>query len=47
MSSPARAALLGALALALILPGSAMASSIAFVKDNNVWLTSPDGSRQK
>jgi len=24
-----------------------MASSIAFVKDNNVWLTSPDGSRQK
>jgi hypothetical protein len=47
MSSPARAALLGALALALILPGSAMASSIAFVKDNYVWLTSPDGSRQK
>jgi hypothetical protein len=47
MSSPARAALLGALALALILPGSAMASSIAFIKDNNVWLSSPDGSRQK
>jgi hypothetical protein len=24
-----------------------MASSIAFIKDDNVWLTSPDGSRQK
>jgi hypothetical protein len=47
MPSPARAALLGALALALLLPGTAMASSIAFIKDDNVWLTSPDGSRQK
>jgi hypothetical protein len=47
MPSPARAALLGAFALALILPGSAMASSIAFVKDDNVWLSSPDGSRQR
>jgi hypothetical protein len=46
-----RSALLSALlaaglALAL-LPGAASASSIAFIKDNNVWLTSPDGSRQR
>jgi hypothetical protein len=34
------------LALSLLLPGAAAASSIAFIKDNNVWLTSPDGSRQ-
>lgn len=34
------------LALAL-LPGTAAASSIAFIKDDNVWLTSPDGSRQR
>jgi hypothetical protein len=47
MPPHARAALLGALALALILPGSAMASSIAFIKDDNVWLSSPDGSRQR
>jgi hypothetical protein len=47
MPSPARAALLGGLALALLLPGAAMASSIAFIKDDNVWLTSPDGSRQR
>ena len=35
------------LALALLLPAAASASSIAFVKDNNIWLSSPDGSRQR
>jgi hypothetical protein len=35
------------LGLVLLLPGAASASSIAFVKDNNVWLSSPDGSRMK
>jgi hypothetical protein len=35
------------LALALLLPGVASASSIAYIKDHNVWLSSPDGSRQK
>ena len=35
------------LGLALMLPGAASASSIAFIKDNDVWLTSPDGSRQR
>ena len=47
MPPHARVLLLAGLALGLLLPGSAMASSIAFIKDNNVWLTSPDGSRQK
>jgi WD40-like Beta Propeller Repeat len=46
-----RCARLGAAAVAVaalaVLPGSAAASSIAFVKDNNVWLISPDGSRQR
>ena len=36
-----------ALGLMLLLPGAASASSIAFIKDNNVWLASPDGSRMK
>jgi hypothetical protein len=35
------------IAALLILPATAGASSIAFIKDHNVWLTSPDGSRQK
>ena len=35
------------LGLALLLPAAASASSIAYVKDNNVWLSSPDGSRQQ
>ena len=35
------------LALALLLPAAAAASSIAFIKDDNIWLTSPDGSRQR
>lgn len=47
MPPHARILLLTALAVGLLLPGSAMASSIAFIQDNNVWLTSPDGSRQK
>src|SRR5262245_55066583 len=40
-----RAVLLGALAVMLLLPGQALASSIAYTKDNNIWLMSPDGSR--
>jgi hypothetical protein len=47
MSAHSRAALLAGLALMLLLPGQALASSIAFIKDDNVWLISPDGSRQK
>jgi WD40-like Beta Propeller Repeat len=35
------------LGLWLLLPGTAAASSIAFIKDNNVWLVSPDGARQR
>jgi hypothetical protein len=33
--------------LALLIPGQALASSIAYTKDNNIWLISPDGSRSK
>jgi hypothetical protein len=43
----ARFLLLGGLALALLLPGQALASSIVFTKDDNVWLISPDGSRSR
>jgi hypothetical protein len=42
----ARLGLIAAVA-AMLLPGTAAASSIAFIKDHNVWLTSPDGSRQQ
>lgn len=31
----------------LLLPGTAAASSIAFIKDDNVWLTSADGALQR
>jgi hypothetical protein len=44
MSAQLRAALLAGLAL-MLLSGQAMASSIAFIKDSNVRLISPDGSR--
>src|SRR5215213_1335035 len=45
---PARlcVALLAGLALALA-PSHALASSIAFIKGDDVWLISPDGSRQQ
>jgi hypothetical protein len=46
MTTTARLALI-VIAAALALPATAGASSIAFIKDHNVWLTSPDGSRQK
>ena len=46
MSARFGAVLVG-LALLLLLPSHALASSIAFIKDDNVWLISPDGSRQK
>jgi hypothetical protein len=43
-----RAAIVTAVCTALAaLPAAAGASSIAFVKDGNVWLTSPDGSVQR
>ena len=43
-----RCAALATLLAALALPAApAAASSIAFIKDGNVWLTSPDGSRMK
>jgi hypothetical protein len=47
MSSHLRAAMLAGLALLLLLPGQALASSIALIENNNVWLYSPDGSRRK
>src|SRR4051794_36823284 len=47
MPPHARPVLLAGLAVALLLPGQALAGSIAYTKDNNVWLMSPDGSRQK
>jgi hypothetical protein len=46
MSTTARLTLIVIAAL-MTLPATAGASSIAFIKDYNVWLTSPDGSRQK
>jgi hypothetical protein len=42
----ARVALI-VIAAFMLLPATAAASSIAFIKDHNVWLTTPDGSRQK
>src|SRR3954470_2388860 len=47
MSPPLRAALFAGLALLLVLPGQALASSIALIENNNVWLYSPDGARRK
>src|SRR3954451_13613548 len=41
-----RAALAGALAVSLIVPAAASADSIVYIKDNNVWLSAPDGSKQ-
>jgi hypothetical protein len=35
------------LGLALLIPTAASASSIAYIKDDDVWLSSPDGSRQR
>src|SRR5690349_1098311 len=46
MSVFPRMAVLGGLAAVLLAPGPAMASSIALIEDNNVWLYSPDGSRR-
>src|SRR5688572_3115160 len=39
--------LLLAAAALLILPAAAHADSIAFVKDGNVWVASPDGSGER
>jgi hypothetical protein len=47
MSLIIRTAVLAALAVLLLLPGQAMADSIALIRDNNVWLVSPDGARQR
>jgi hypothetical protein len=47
MPPRSRAVLVVGVALALLIPGQALASSIAFTKDNNIWLMSPDGSRSK
>src|SRR5919106_4203000 len=46
MTTAARLTLIVIAALMLV-PATAGASSIAFIKDHNVWLTTPDGSRQK
>jgi hypothetical protein len=45
MPPRSRAVLVAGVALALLIPGQALASSIAYTKDNNIWLMSPDGSR--
>jgi hypothetical protein len=48
MTRHRRAAILAAACAALVLaPAAASASSIAFIKDDNVWLTSPDGAVQR
>ena len=50
MTRPRRAALLAAACVCSALavaPAAASASSIAFIKDDNVWLTSPDGAVQR
>jgi hypothetical protein len=39
--------LVATLALTLVLAAPAMADSIAYVKDGNVWLATPDGGRQQ
>ena len=44
-SSPLLAGVLAAAALACAAP-AALADSIAYIKDGNVWLTTPDGARQ-
>lgn len=46
MPSPRLAAALAAAATSLILAAPAAADSISYIKDGNVWLTSPDGARQ-
>lgn len=47
MSSALRPALLASLIVLVAGPGPALASSIAVIENNNVWLVSPDGSRTK
>ena len=42
----AAAGALAAAAAPLAAANPAAADSIAYIKDNNIWLTSPDGSRQ-
>src|SRR6478609_3769663 len=42
-----RRALILALACTAAVPAAAGASSIAFIKQDNVWLASPDGSVQR
>src|SRR3954454_8501680 len=39
-------ALMAAVVVALVLPTVAAADSIVYVKDGNVWLSSPDASKQ-
>jgi hypothetical protein len=39
-------ALMAAVAVALVLPSAAAADSIVYVKDGNVWLSSPDAAKQ-
>src|SRR6476646_183707 len=45
-TSRCAAMLLGCAALALTIAAPAFADSIVYVKDGNVWLTSPDGAKQ-
>ena len=44
VAGPALASSLVLLALALATPSPTAASSIVYVQDHNVWITSPDGS---
>ncbi|HEX8103352.1 MAG TPA: hypothetical protein VF533_12120 [Solirubrobacteraceae bacterium] len=46
MPSPRLAAALAAAATSLVLAAPAAADSIAYIKDGDVWLTTPDGARQ-
>ena len=46
-TAPACAVLTVVVLALMLLPQTAAASSIAFIKAGNVWLTSPDGSRQR
>lgn len=46
LSHMRRFALVTTVALALVLPAAASADSIVYVKDGNVWLSSPDASKQ-
>jgi hypothetical protein len=47
MNSACRTAVLAGVVVLLLVPGQAVASSIAVVENNNVWLVSPDGARRK